>query len=285
MEYITGEKIQEIADVSIAVNINGNYDSELVQTQLKNIKTKCYVFPDKPFVYDLPEEIKQAKKIFVYSHILKYFFDNIFPKLIVPFTLISHNGDDGITPDMLQYLDSPKLKRWYCQNRYIKHEKIFSLPIGIGNSQWPHGNITLLKQIRESVINKTNLVYKNFSIDTNSSKRKYCDTVTCTNGIYMSPPCNIVDNWMLTANSIYSIAPHGNGIDSHRIWECLYLNTIPIVEYHECFSQFTDLPILFVDDYAAITYNYLESEKQRFNNKNITKLDLNYWQKMINTSL
>jgi hypothetical protein len=27
----------------------------------------------------------------------------------------------------------------------------------------------------------------------------------------------------------FAICPPGNGIDSHRIWECLYLNVIPIL--------------------------------------------------------
>ena len=29
--------------------------------------------------------------------------------------------------------------------------------------------------------------------------------------------------------SYYVLSPHGYGLDPHRFWECIYLNTIPIV--------------------------------------------------------
>ena len=90
----------------------------------------------------------------------------------------------------------------------------------------------------------------------------------------MQPQCSLAENWKSAAESFFCICPHGNGVDSHRIWECLYLNTIPVVEYHECFSQFADLPILFVDDYTIVTHEYLEQQKQRFIHKNIEKLNI-----------
>lgn len=280
-DYISGEKFQEIADISIALNIKGNYDSDLVKTQLNNIKTKCFVFSENNLVTNLPDSIKNAKVIFVYSHILKYFFNWIFPLLDKPITLISHNGDDGVDEYFLQYLESPKIINWFCQNRYISHEKLLSLPIGIANIQWPHGSFSLLHNIQQNITNKTNLVYKNFSIDTNSYKRNYCNNITNNNGIFMSSSCSILQNWEAIAKSYFCIAPHGNGVDSHRIWECLYLNTIPVVEYHECFSQFIDLPILFVEDYSIVTPNFLESQKGNFINKKFEKLDINYWKKKI----
>lgn len=281
MQYITGEKLQEFADISIALNVKHNYDSDLVKIQLKNIKTKCFVFSETSSVTNLSEEIATAKTIFVYSSILKYFFENIFKKINLPFTLISHNGDDGVDEYYLQYLDNPKLKKWFCQNRYIKHEKLFSLPIGLGNIQWEHGNTSLLESICQISHNKTNLIYKNFNIGTNTLKRAYCNDVTNSNGILMHPSCNIQENWNNIAKSYFCICPPGNGVDTHRIWECLYLNTIPVVEYHECFSQFADLPILFVNDFSVVTPAFLESQKQNFIKKNIEKLNLQYWKNLI----
>jgi hypothetical protein len=34
----------------------------------------------------------------------------------------------------------------------------------------------------------------------------------------------------------YAICPPGNGVDCHRIWECLYLGVIPIL-LHSVFSE------------------------------------------------
>ena len=65
--------------------------------------------------------------------------------------------------------------------------------------------------------------------------------------------------WETIAKSKFVISPPGNGIDCHRIWECLYLGSIPIVLEHEALSQYRDLPILFVKSWEDVTLSFLES--------------------------
>ena len=279
--FITGEKLQELADVSVAVNIPSNFDSDLVKTQLTNIKTKCFVFGATPPT-DIPDEIKYAKSIFVYTTVINYFLENILPKIETSFTLITHNSDDCIDEKFISYLNSPKITKWFCQNRYVNHPKLISLPIGIANSQWNHGNLSVLDKVRNENNLKSNLVYKNFDIGTNTNKRSICHALTESNNICMAPRSNNEEYWRSISKSNYVIAPHGNGVDSHRIWECLYLRATPVVEHHECFSQFKDLPILFVDDYSSVTPEFLA--KQTMHHQHIDmneKLTLNYWQNKI----
>ena len=47
-----------------------------------------------------------------------------------------------------------------------RHDRIFHLPIGIGNSQWKHGNIGLLMEMRQN-ISKDRFIFFNFNIETN----------------------------------------------------------------------------------------------------------------------
>ena len=279
--FLTGEKLQELAEVSVAVNIPSNFNSDLVKTQLNNIRTKCFVFGvNSPT--DIPDEIKYASSIFVYTTVIDYFLKNILPKIESTFTLITHNSDDCIDEKFISYLDSPKIAKWFCQNRYINHPKLFSLPIGIANSQWKHGNLSLLDKIRNEDNLKTNLVYKNFDIGTNTNKRSICHAVTESNNIHMASRSSNEEYWRAISKSNYVIAPHGNGVDSHRIWECLYLRATPIVEYHECFSQFKDLPILFVDNYSVVTPEFLTKQTIHLQHTNINKkLDLSYWRNII----
>lgn len=281
--FISGEKFQELADISIALNIDSNYKSNIVKNQLSNIQAKCFVFEDNtPAV--IPNEIKNAKTIFVYTHILNFFFSNILPQIEHPITLITHNSDAGIDSNYLQYIDSNKIKKWYCQNRYINHPKLISLPIGIANSQWPHGNQQMLCKIVNENIQKTNLVFKNFDIDTNYNSRTICNNVTNANNIHMSPYTTNENYWKQISASNYVIAPHGNGVDSHRIWESLILKTIPVVQYHECFSQFTDLPILFVNDWNMVTANFLTDNLQKIQTKMqyLQILDIAFWKNKLN---
>ena len=281
MCFISGEKFQEIADVTIALNVESNYDSELVKTQLKNINTKLFVFSENDIVDELPEDIKNAKIIFVYTHILEFFFSKIFPKIETPIVLISHNSDHGIDERFLPFLCSDKLKKWYCQNRYISHPKLFSLPIGLGNKQWEHGNTNLLKTVINKNNIKNNLVYKNFDIATNTTKRVECNEKT--HWLPLSNRTSIGNYWEEVSRSAFSFAPHGNGVDCHRIWECLYLKTVPIVQYNECFSQFKHLPILYVEDWKEISINFLREKYLKYQHFNfdISELDVLHWKNVI----
>jgi len=286
MNFITGEKFQELATISIALNVESNYNSDLVKTQLKNTKTICYVFSETADVPVFPDNIKNAEIVFTYTHILPFFFDKIFSAIQTPFTLITHNSDHGVDASYLNYLENTKIKKWFCQNKYISHEKLISLPIGIANSQWPHGNLQTLETIIKSDLPKNNLVLKTFDISTNPSHRHEVNLITEQNGFIMSPSLPYIDYLKQLKQSYFCFAPHGNGADCHRIWECLYLNCVPIVpERHPCFDDFKHLPILFVNDFKSITKPFLEQQIEKFfpfSKYNLEMLNLDYWKKLIN---
>ena len=54
------------------------------------------------------------------------------------------------------------------------------------------------------------------------------------------------------------MCPWGNGVDSHRIWETLFLGSIPIVKRHLTFNNLENLPIFFVDDFRDISEDNLK---------------------------
>jgi hypothetical protein len=286
MNFVTGEKLQETAEITIALNTENNFNSDLVKTQIKNTKTKCYIFCPTKTDTKLPEELISAKTIFVYTHILDYFFNYIFPHIREPITLITHNSDHGVDEKYLQYLNSNKIKKWFCQNKYTTHPKLFSLPIGIANSQWPHGNVQILENIIKSDLSKNNLALKAFDISTNTGHRQQINLITEQNGFTMSPPLAYTDYLKQLKQSYFCFAPHGNGADCHRIWECLYLNCVPIVpERHPSFEEFKHLPILFVDSYENITKTFLEQQIEKFfpfSKYNLEMLNINYWENLIN---
>lgn len=54
--------------------------------------------------------------------------------------------------------------------------------------------------------------------------------------------------------------PPGHGMDTHRIWETLYLNRIPILKRHPYFEKLlAGFPVLFVDEWTDITRELLEN--------------------------
>ena len=273
MNYITGEKIQELTDHTIITH--GQYYAD---EQLKRINCKYTYFDQNKPITQLSDDILNAKSIFVYTHILDFFFNKIYPLLTQPFILVSHNSDDAVTEKYIKYLNESKIINWYSQNVNYKHEKLISLPIGIANSQWPHGDLSIIDKIRNQKNTKEALVYKNFTLST-SVYRKQIDILTNQNGIMMDIPQDYSTYLTKTSKSLFCICPVGNGIDSHRIWECLYLNTIPILDDCINFRFYEDLPMLYVDNWSKITPEYLMEVYNKIINRklNLEKLDLNFW--------
>ena len=70
------------------------------------------------------------------------------------------------------------------------------------------------------------------------------------------------------ARSKFAIAPRGNGPDSFRFWDCLYLGTVPIAvqeNYHKEFAG--KIPMLLLnsdEDYGKLTKSFLEEKYREF---------------------
>ena len=254
--------------------------TDLIRNQNQSMPQKLVKISDLD-----PGQIKKYKVIYVYTHFLDSFFNKFFEHLNDNTILISHNSDLGIHSHYLKYLEGNKIKKWYCQNRETSHPKLFSIPIGLANSQWPHGNQDLIKNIRDKNNKKDILVYKNFDINTNSYERNLCNSLTNNNGIPLSTHQTISNYWNTISKSVFIISPPGNGIDCHRVWEALYLRCVPVIKEHEAFSQFKHLPILFVNNWEEVTIDFLKSKVSLYLDKeklfDIPLLEIDYWRNTI----
>jgi hypothetical protein len=88
------------------------------------------------------------------------------------------------------------------------------------------------------------------------------------------------------SKSKFSICPRGCGIDTYRLWDCICLGCIPIVEKYGGYENFTDLPILFVEsieDYGKLTEEYLHEKYKEMASRdyNYAKLTFDYWVKVM----
>jgi len=71
------------------------------------------------------------------------------------------------------------------------------------------------------------------------------------------------------------ICPRGNGIDTHRLWESIYLNVIPIVVKND-FINIENLPIIILDDWSD-----LDKVDLKFNDQELSKITNEYYKKRI----
>ena len=81
----------------------------------------------------------------------------------------------------------------------------------------------------------------------------------------------------------FVLCPQGNGLDTHRLWETLYVNSIPVVRKNINNKFYTDLPICIINDWHELNEDFLKKEFIRINKlkHNLDKLDFNFWKNKI----
>ena len=216
----------------------------------------------------------------IYTH--TFFADYLFEKINKKFILITHNADtpaDIIPPD--------NVLMWFTTNVVIENPRIQSIPIGIENDFW-------LKDKAEKMIRKMsqkkvfkNMIYINHNIKTNPAKRqKPYDVLSGQKWVTMDSGANGegFDNYLDNIyNHPFVVCPEGNGLDTHRVWECLYMKTIPVCTKNINNQFYTDLPILFIDEWEELTEMFLfEKYKEMARRQwNLDKLKFSYWADLI----
>jgi len=273
---VTGEKIQQLCDIYLGFEEDFQYNP-LIKNQYNkhiNLNKLSGMYDDNPFyIFCYPHRIKDL------SYKINLFQNN--------FILVTHNSDCEIrqVEEIFNILNCEKLLKWYGQNICFEHPKLHFLPIGLANSMWEHGNLSLFND--KNFINnsntsniKTKKVYFNFSIDTNKKKRQICYDAL-KNKLEWLENVNPVQNQLRLKEYEFCICPEGNGVDSHRLWEALYLKTVPIVIK----SEFTNIlikqcvPLFVLESWQDLNIDDLNYNDFDFNNPDFIKLlnfDNNY---------
>jgi hypothetical protein len=195
----------------------------------------------------------QTATIFVKTDFIDIFF-KIF-SINQNFILFTHNSDYGVNSNHIKYLNNPNLLMWYAQNINVSHPKLKSIPIGIANEEWEHGNTSILKSTIDKNPKKTNLIYANFNANTNINERTSCINSLNRNNIKIDTVKKFDEYVDELSKSYFSVSPNGNGFDCHRTWESLYLKTIPIVTKSINSIQYKNYPIVIIEDWISFSRN------------------------------
>lgn len=227
-------------------------------------------------------------------------FDYI-SKLNHDVVLISGNSDYAIT-DTLMNLAPPNVKKWFAQNAVSYNSKLEPIPMGLENklpsSRDGHGigyfdrastKEKLLLSISENTIKPSKFIYANFNIHTNLTYRQPIKEIS------QQQPYIDWEEPRLSLQALFSkmleykmiLCPVGNGIDTHRIWEVLYCDRIPIILQigsYKIYELYKKLPIIVLDsidqlqdkDYLESRYSYIKNQTFDFR-----LLNINYWKDLI----
>ena len=285
MNIFTGEKIQNVCDYYIGTQEDFNFNP-YIRTQ-----TKKHINIDN---FDI-EIIKKLNIsfIFCYTHLINgILFEKYKKKLLeilyninTTFSLVFHNSDGEFNESNLLFFTIPTLVNIYSQNIKIPIEnefinnRLFPIPIGIANSMWAHGNLNIWNNIK--VNSKSNHIYLNFNIHTNYTARKKCLDIILSYNIPNLPNKDYSNYLQLLSSYKYAICPEGNGIDSHRFWECLYLKTIPICLKNTITIYYSrKFPVILLDEWTDLNVNELTEDLYNTFIWNVDELDFDMLKNM-----
>ena len=210
------------------------------------------------------------------------------PPATVPYLITGHS-DYAITDAHAELYPHTT---WFSVN--ASAPRVHGLPLGITNDTLESashpicGNLQMLHDVATRPCTPTHLVYMNFVTETCPDERMYVWTHFAskpwvTEGTYSHTLEGRRVYLEDIRNHAFVLCPRGNGVDTVRLWETLYLGRIPIVKRDPVHKDWEDLPILFVDNWEDVTEELLRTTQVEFSQKSwcYEKLKIGYWiQKM-----
>lgn len=285
---VSGEKIQEIADIYLGYPEDFRWNPYIDRQKHKHKN-----IGEITSLYDNP------RIVFCYTHCIHtlaniiHFFQN-------DFVLITHNSDENIGDDKMaaisQIVNSDKLVKWYTQNLCIQDiSKVIFLPIGIANQQWVHGEhfryfyeiLYIPNEAAHQKRKQEKSVYLFFKILNNKIQRQLCYD-SLINKIPFLNKISPMDNFKRLSDYEYCICPEGNGVDTHRFWEALYLKCVPIVIRNpliDIIKNTTNLPMVILNSWQDLQVNELPSYDSFDFLNSANYLDFNFYKNIIHQSV
>ena len=143
---------------------------------------------------------------------------------------IFHNSDETFDLNTKKKLDYFHPKKCFSQNLIIHKKNYHFIPIGLENSKF-HNNgdvkdFISLRKVKSKKKPRILFGFKNtnpkrIQLKYQFKKLKVADETNGWNSFFYR---------RILLNYMFVICPEGNGIDTHRMWEALYLRTIPIIK-------------------------------------------------------
>ena len=283
MDWIQGDKFKGIVDFTYSpeCKLPDDYDKLVNTFDPALLKDRNIIYTHIGYVRRLFEVIKDINKKFV---------------------VVTHSCDCSVEiygirrPDGTRKTESVSLLtipdnvvKWYTKNVNVENPRVESIPTGLENDRW-FKNIDKKRQMVEKcklLKQDRNLAYMNHTIRTNPKDRQRLydlfekeSWVTAEHGSNGHKFNEYLDN---IYNHKFVFCPGGNGMDSHRKWECLYMGSIPIDKRNIDNQFYQDLPVCLVDNWEDVTEKFLLSEYERIKagTWNMEKLNFEYWKNKI----
>lgn len=206
--------------------------------------------------------------------------------------IVAGHSDYPITDEIVQRHPAHV---WWSVNSQSK--RVSGLPLGITNDcddspiHRIYGNTRSMKEVVEEPRVIKNRVYLNFSLHTHPSRQYVFNLFHTKPWVTVGTQINTMEGRKAflqeVRNHEFVLCPRGNGVDTHRLWETLYMGSIPIVQRDIAHRGWEDLPIAWIDSWEEVTSEWLDTQLERIKNGSwaMEKLKASYWIEQIRRSL
>ena len=286
--YINSISNEQVLNSYNFARISDVVYSEIVSVdQFKSLENKNthIISKDDNHVFYKIDKFKIKENDIVFTNL--FMIDSLFEELnkiknLKNIKLITHQSDNSVSNKL--YKRKPTcVSEWYGINVERKINNLIPIPIGLSNDHYKKNlskrHYSPLQKIK--LEDKIEKLYVNFEVNTNFNVRyKLLKKFQSKNWADVDTSKLSLDEYISKMNNYkYILCPWGNGIDTHRLWEVLYIESIPVTKYHHTYDSGKDLPLLMFKNYDEINLEKLKTLSQDFNN--FESLNLNYWERLI----
>jgi hypothetical protein len=286
----TKENFENSDKYNFKQHINKNKNKTKLITRLSKVNKK-YLYTRQPI---------NTKKIDILVDDLKYFVDNHIDKISNKTTInIFDHPLRSVCISSFNYKDfinNKNINRVFAENWNDKlHPKLTISPIGFESKAILDGNQELMIKISKIqkkieakplkiLCNSHFAIYKNPQSSSYNQRQEVLDELKDNKLIdFWKNKNSKEDTWNLHNNYSFELCPEGNGLDTHRFYEALFLNTIPIVKRNSLEIMYRKFPCVIVDDWNEITEEkciiWRNELKDRIENEKY-KLETDFWLKI-----
>lgn len=177
-------------------------------------------------------------------------------------------GDD----DDAQSAETLRVLREYSQviqsvNLVEKQEGFAALPLGLESPSYRSGG--RLREFKNEPSNDVKDRPISFIVAWNPNTNNYKRSEPMK--VFKMAADTFISQKRITASTLHQLmrrslfvpCPRGNGVDSHRIWEALYLGSIPVLLREDVFPALAEWPIWIVDSWSDV----LDFSRSKLENK------------------
>ena len=183
------------------------------------------------------------------------------------------------------------VKLWLCQNSAMDDPRIITLPIGIENLSLGRMKKSFFKFNDQGETRYTSRILVPPHSPTNAVRSNIIRVAIQLPHIFETKTLAVYekDYFRMLSKYRFVLCLEGNGYDTHRVWETLYVGNFPVMLRTPWSTSLLKLglPILLIDNVQELSHSVLNSfiyKNRSFTAETCIPLWMGYWKKIIQTN-